>query len=238
MFRLSRIFVLTVAMVFAASCSAVLRDPPTYEFFGDATPGGDPWYDKIDEWQRRSRVEADTDVTLEAGRRLRGAQLDEKLSVKMAAYETGERRQLASRINDFSRKEGRWHYRHDKGAGPADDHWPTVSDLLETNGDDCDGLDLIAYQLLVEFGFDRTQLYRAIVRSDKGTGNHMVTLWFDAGADDPWVFDATGAVTTKMVRFSQIFGWYPVKVFNEHDQYTVDGNYRRRVPGPKPVRGR
>ena len=122
-------------------------------------------------------------------------------------------------------------------ASPADDHWPTVADLLETNGDDCDGLDLIAYQLLIEFGFDRRELYRAIVRSDKGTGNHMITLWFEGGTRDPWVFDATGAVTTEMVRFSQVFGWYPIKVFNEHTQYTVGGEYRRRAPGPAPARG-
>lgn len=224
-------------MTVVAACAAVTREAPTYEFFGPAVRDGDPWYGKIEEWQGRSRAQTAADVGLPAGRSLRGARMDEKLEVKMGAFETDARRRLAARINDWARKEGRWHYRHDRGPGPADDHWPTVSDLLESNGDDCDGLDLIAYQLLVEFGFDRSQLYRAIVASNKGSGNHMVTLWFE-DESDPWVFDATGAVTTKLVRFSQIDGWYPVKVFNDRDQYTAGGEFRRRAPGPTPVRRR
>ncbi len=91
--------------------------------------------------------------------------------------------------------------------------------VLDTNGDDCDGLDLIAYKLMRDFGFPPDQLFRAIVRRDRDRANHMVTLWFD-NRDDPWVIDSIGAVTTNVRRFSDLPGWTPTKVFNEREQYT------------------
>ena len=48
----------------------------------------------------------------------------------------------------------------------------------------------------------------------------MVTLWFE-DPHDPWVLDATGAMTFQMRRFSEIKGWTPRKVFNETEQYQV-----------------
>ncbi len=70
-----------------------------------------------------------------------------------------------------------------------------------------------------EFGFPPDQLFRAIVRRDRDGANHMVTLWFE-DRDDPWVIDATGAVTGSVRRFSDLPGWTPTKVFNEREQYT------------------
>jgi hypothetical protein len=102
----------------------------------------------------------------------------------------------------------------------ADDYWPTYSELVERNGDDCDGLDLVAYRMLQEFGFPQDQLFRGVIRRDRDRANHMVTLWFE-DPSDPWVFDATGAATNKFVRFSEVSGWTPTAVFNESDQYTV-----------------
>ncbi len=63
-------------------------------------------------------------------------------------------------------------------------------------------------------------VYRAIVRRDRDRANHMVTLWFE-DADDPWVLDATGAMTMKMRRFSELPGWTPTKMFNELEQFRV-----------------
>jgi predicted transglutaminase-like cysteine proteinase len=113
----------------------------------------------------------------------------------------------------------RRYYRWDPASqDPNFDHWPTVGGLLSTNGDDCDGLDLIAFQMLREFGFPSDRVFRAIVRRNRDQANHMVTLWFE-DRGDPWVLDATGAVTFSMVRFSQLEGWTPTKVFNDRSQY-------------------
>jgi hypothetical protein len=38
----------------------------------------------------------------------------------------------------------------------------------------------------------------------------MVTLWFE-DQKDPWVLDATSAVTFEMRRFSQLEGWTPTR---------------------------
>jgi hypothetical protein len=49
----------------------------------------------------------------------------------------------------------------------------------------------------------------------------MVTLWFE-DRDDPWVIDATGAMTREMRKFSDLPpGWLPRMMFNENEVYTV-----------------
>ncbi len=218
--KLAAGFALTL---FATSCSSVLAPAPEYDFFAlpdrASSRAADPWRGRIEDWQRRERAADDVDLRLPDDVSVRAAELDRKLSVKMAAFETGSRRKLAASIADWSRRTGRFHYKSDRGPGVSNDHWPTVGDLLASNLDDCDGLDLIAYQLLVEFGFNRADLYRAVLARRSGRGHHMVTLWFE-DESDPWVFDATGAVTTRLVRFSKIHGWVPVRVFNDREQFT------------------
>lgn len=220
--------------LFATSCSSVLAPAPEYDFFAlpdrASSRAADPWRGRIEDWQRRERAADDVDLRLPDDVSVRAAELDRKLSVKMAAFETGSRRKLAASIADWSRRTGRFHYKSDRGPGVSNDYWPTVGDLLESNLDDCDGLDLIAYQLLVEFGFNRADLYRAILARRSGRGHHMVTLWFE-DESDPWVFDATGAVTTRLVRFSKIHGWVPVRVFNDREQYTPRVRNTDKRPG-------
>jgi predicted transglutaminase-like cysteine proteinase len=144
-------------------------------------------------------------------------------------FEVEQRHALARRISEWARLKGRSHYVADHGEATRDedegvpamgDHWPTYSELVDANGDDCDGVDLIAYQLLREFGFAKDQLFRAILMRDRDRVNHMVTLWFE-DPGDPWVFDATGAATRELVRFSKVEGWTPTHIFNETAQYTV-----------------
>ena len=129
-----------------------------------------------------------------------------------------EKRRLAKKINTWSQREARRHYRIEGDQDPRKDNWPTFEELLANNGDDCDGLDLIVYGLLLDFGFQRERVYRAIVRRERDRGNHMVTLWFE-DPNDPWVLDATGAMTFSMRRFSEVEGWTPLKVFNEREQF-------------------
>jgi len=48
----------------------------------------------------------------------------------------------------------------------------------------------------------------------------MVTLWFE-DADDPWVIDPTGAMTSGMPLMSELADWVPLKVFTEDDDFSV-----------------
>jgi hypothetical protein len=226
-----RRFLVLIGLVSLACATGA--GPSRYDFFAPATAsdvsGSDPWFPKVEEWQARAVQELDTGLEIGAEPlSLRAASRSGELRLKMGAYRSEERRKLAARINGWAQQEARRHYKWDPSKDPAYDHWPTLQELLETNGDDCDGLDLIAYQLLLEFGFQRDDVYRLIVRRDRDGANHMVTLWFD-DRSDPWVLDATGALTRDMRRFSEFDGWTPTKMFNEHIQFAV-------TPHPRLVR--
>lgn len=192
-----------------------------FDWFGPALPGddADPWYPKVEEWQSRARAEGTR--LPKTDRTLRSAEFSGQLLHSMSAFRDAERRELARRIAEWTQRMARKHYRFDPGNNdPVYDRWPTVGELLANNGDDCDGLDLIAYQLLREFGFPPEQLYRAIVRRNRDNANHMVTLWFE-DPNDPWVLDATGAVTVGFRRASELPGWTPTKLFNLSEQFNV-----------------
>ena len=59
----------------------------------------------------------------------------------------------------------------------------------------------------------------------------MVTFWFE-DADDPWVIDPTGAMTSGMPRMSELPGWEPIKVFSEKRDFDVVP----RLPGAARLR--
>jgi hypothetical protein len=199
------------------ACASTPPSEPQFHFFSAALPDDDPWFEKVEEWQRRARADA---ATGSAAIRDTGITRSSLLRNKIGEFEASEKRKLARRINQWAQIQARKHYRSEPNADFDADHWPTFGELIERNGDDCDGLDLIGYQLLREFGYERDTVYRAIVRRDRDRANHMVTLWFE-DADDPWVLDATGAMTMKMRRISELPGWTPTKMFNEFDQYRV-----------------
>jgi len=71
-----------------------------------------------------------------------------------------------------------------------------------------------------EFGFGADEVYRAVVFRPSDGQHHMVTFWFE-DADDPWVIDPTGAMTSGMPRMSQVPEWSPLKVFSEDDDFSV-----------------
>jgi len=196
------------------------RGARSFDFFGPAVPNDDdvdPWYPKVAEWQGRMQREGTRLPGSE--RSIRGALQSGKLLEAMGAFRDAQRVTLAKAVTDWSQRIARRYYKWDPGNNaPEFDHWPTVGELLANNGDDCDGLDLIAFQMLREFGFPPDRIYRAIVRRDRDGAHHMVTLWFE-DVGDPWVLDATGAVTFAMRRFSQLEGWTPTKVFNDRGQF-------------------
>jgi hypothetical protein len=213
-----------MAVLVCAGCAVKGESlQPSYSFFRKADPDVDAWYWKVKEWQYRARTQrAHISATRPPGMLSAHEGLLEKqlLSTKVDAFRTDQRRALAAHITEWSRLTGRKHYDHDASTKPTDDQWPTHWELLANDGDDCDGLDLIAYELLRDFGFPLNELFRAVVRRDRDGVNHMVTLWFE-DREDPWVLDVTGAMTMKMRKFSEVRGWTPTVIFNETDQFAV-----------------
>ena len=103
--------------------------------------------------------------------------------------------------------------------GPID-HWATLEETLDRDGDDCDGLELLTFHALRDLGFKESEVYRAIVFRPEDGQHHMVTLWFE-DRQDPWVLDPTGAMTLGMPRMSSLPDWVPIKVFSDTTEYTV-----------------
>jgi predicted transglutaminase-like cysteine proteinase len=208
----------------AAGCATKSAPPePQFHFFAHNAPSDDPWFEKVSEWQSRAREDFPTASTFELRSQLMEPQLAAKsdvLGLKIAGFALEEKRQLARRINTWAQVQAHSFYKIEDDDDPAGDHWPTFGELLDNNGDDCDGLDLISYRLLLEFGYPRDRVFRAIVRRNSKRTNHMVTLWFE-DPEDPWVLDATGAMVLDVKRFSAVEGWTPTKMFNESVQYKV-----------------
>lgn len=216
-----------LALAALAGCAATGRlggGEIEFAFFNEPSETGDFWVTKVADWQRREQRDRPNTALADVATQLAKPK-SALLRVQMGQWETGERLAMAKRITLWTQAVARRHYRFDPPTDAASDPWPTTKDLLDRNGDDCDGLDLIAYELLLQFGFSRDELYRAIVKRNRDGANHMVTLWFDR-TDDPLVIDATGAVSLRLLRFSELIGWTPTALFNEREQYTP-----RRIPG-------
>jgi hypothetical protein len=191
---------------------------PAWSFFAKAP--ADVWSGKIEDWQRRQRSDRPALAEREPKASLFPAEHD-LLLAKSDAFRQRERRALATRITAFSQAEARRHYRWDPETDLASDPWPTSLELYQRDGDDCDGLDLIAYDLLLQFGFPPEELYRAVLRRERDGAHHMATLWFER-PDDPWLIDATGAISRRMARLSNVRGWTPLRVFDERAQWAVE----------------
>jgi len=196
-------------------CASRPKSWVTFKFFVEAEPG-DVWFDKVRDWQQRELEGRTTD----AERRARGADATGSLRTSFRKFAGEERRKLAQRFVAWAQEQAMIYYRFDEKQNLAGDEWPTSHDLFEQNGDDCDGLDLIAYNLLIELGFPQDDIYRAVIRRDHDGEFHMVTLWFES-PDDPWVLDTTGAMTMRMRHLSEVPGWTPAVIFNAQAHFTV-----------------
>ncbi|MBW2315488.1 MAG: hypothetical protein JRH10_15010 [Deltaproteobacteria bacterium] len=216
---LAPLLVLVAGCAFGPSTpeEAAARSP--WAFFESAPD--DLWASKITDWQLRQRRDAPVlAASPDEARRLPPDWA--LLREKSLAFEQRERRALAKRIAKFSQDEARSHFRWDPDTNLADDPWPTSLELYAQNGDDCDGLDLIAYDLLLAFGFSEAELFRVVVRRDRDGAHHMATLWFE-DPHDPWIIDATGAISRFVRRFSELPGWTPLRVFDEDEIFGVAG---------------
>jgi hypothetical protein len=221
---------LACAAAWALACAAMpVNRPPDHPGWAWFEPApGDVWAEKIADWQTRQVRDAPV-LAAEPSDPRRLPPRYARLREKSVAFENAERKALAARIAEFAQREARRHFQWDPATSLADDPWPTSLQLYTTDGDDCDGLDLIAYDLLIDFGFPREELYRVVVRRDRDGANHMATLWFE-DPDDPWVVDATGAITRWLRKFSELPGWTPLRVFDEDEMYGV--GLRRATPAP------
>jgi hypothetical protein len=214
-----------VALLATGGCASTPFSTPTpagiYDYFAAPDPE-DAWSRKIRGWQDRERKStvgagAATDDldTVESHPDLDPGRIGH-LREKYDAFRLERRRALASDVADWIQGQARAHYMPD---GPVD-HWATLRETLKSNGDDCDGLELLTFNFLLELGFPENEVFRAIVVRRTDGQHHMVTLWFE-NEDDPWVIDPTGAMTTGMPRMSDVPEWVPLKLFTEERDFTV-----------------
>lgn len=226
--RVATCLALGLLMALVGGCVTPHGMRAHYAYF-QAADAYDPWSPKITGWQSREARVSDTDE-LRAPASVSGAPeavsgKGGDLRAKYFAYRAERKRTMARELTDWIQDQAKQHYVAD---GPVD-HWATLEDTLRTNGDDCDGLELLVYHFLLDLGFGEDEVFRSIVYRPSDGQHHMVTLWFE-DANDPWVLDPTGAMTTRMIRMSDAPQWVPLKVFNEQREFTV-----QRRPLERPV---
>ena len=229
---------LGIALCLGWGCAATGGSRPiVYEYFSIPHPD-DAWSRKIELWQARERAEGLDQANavlapVAEGFKSEAATASQprgepgslaasaspplgNLREKFEAFRTGHKRALANDVAEWIQMQARDYYVAD---GPLD-HWATLEDTFRSNGDDCDGLELLVYHLLRDLGFRSDEVFRAIVYRRSDGQHHMVTLWFEDAAD-PWVIDPTGAMTFGMPRMSALPEWTPLKVFTEDEDFTV-----------------
>ena len=217
-----RLGALALVLALGPGCASELGLRVDYDYF-TLPRADDPWMRKIGQWQERERSERGdagaagpaavagaSDGPAEAERPARDLRSD------YDAFRAAQRRTLARDLARWIQTQSQDHYVPD---GPID-RWATLAETLDGNGDDCDGLELLVYRMLREFGFGDDAVYRAIVVRPADGQHHMVTLWFE-DPEDPWVIDPTGAMTTGMPRMSEVPEWVPLKVFSDSRDFTV-----------------
>jgi transglutaminase-like putative cysteine protease len=213
-------FSLAAMGLFCLSCASL---PPATEltFFVPA-PEDDPWAQKIGNWQARHE--------LDPIRQGEPPRKSSELAQEYDQFSREMRRQIAAETAAWVQARSRSYYQPDGDR----DHWATFGEVVETGRDDCDGLDMLTFQLLRRMGFGAEEIFRAIVVERPTGQHHMVTLWFEDGdRTDPFVLDPTGVVTTEMVRLSEIGSWEPIEIFDETAHYRVEP-----APGPASVAGK
>jgi hypothetical protein len=205
-----------IGLIAVGGCRSALplSTEASFRYFAQPEPD-DPWSRKIRGWQQRERSDVETPAVATEPPRVdpeeRGV-----LRSKYDSFRAERKRALALELASWIQDQSRDHYIADG----AVDHWATLEETFRTNGDDCDGLELLAFHLLRDLGFGEDEVYRAIVVRPSDGQHHMVTLWFER-SDDPWVIDPTGAMTSGMPRMSEVPGWVPLKVFSEDRDFTV-----------------
>jgi hypothetical protein len=214
-----------ITLTLCGGCLGIALGPPAYRYFVTPRPD-DAWSRKISQWQQRERdagAPAKSELSTPASVAGSGAGDDaaagaarEKLRAKFDGFLAERRRAQAREVAAWIQDVAQDHYIAD---GPID-RWATLEETFRREGDDCDGLELLTYNLLRGLGFSEDEVFRAIVFRRSDGQHHMVTFWFE-NADDPWVIDPTGAMTSGMPRMSEMHDWEPIKVFSEKRDFDV-----------------
>jgi predicted transglutaminase-like cysteine proteinase len=207
---------------------------PRYRYF-EPPPLEDFWSSKIVRWQILQQGSRRMDALGGASSGGHSRSIEEPgessgLRVKYDAFRREQKRAQAREIAAWIQDQSRVHYVSDGSV----DRWATLEETLAMNGDDCDGLELLVYNSLLELGFERSEVFRSIVYRPIDGQHHMVTLWFES-PEDPWVIDPTGAMRSGMPRMSEVDDWVPLKLFTETGEYNVVDRFPthawgRRVP--------
>ncbi len=183
----------------------------------------DPWTPKIAAWQSRERAIPDVEdlrvpeVSVSAEQTpSQVVPIPGDLRAKYFSFRAERKRAMAREVAEWIQSQAKRHY----VADGAIDHWATLEETLDGNGDDCDGLELLVFHFLRDLGFPEGEVYRAIVVRPSDGQHHMVTLWFEQETD-PWVIDPTGAMTTGMPRMSDVPEWRPIKVFSDSEEFSA-----------------
>ena len=221
------IFLAGLALALAGGCASTPLARTAYDYFAQPSPN-DPWSHKIHGWQERERFDHGEDglgpaAVAQSGQTGSEGQPSD-LRKDYEAFRAEQTRDMARQLARWIQRESREHYVPD---GPID-RWATLSETLQQNGDDCDGLELLPLNLLRELGVPRDRVFRAIVYRRSDGQHHMVTLWFE-NPDDPWVIDPTGAMTSGMPHMSEVPGWVPLKVFSETKEFSVERRWVARA---------
>ena len=200
-----------LGILFLTSCATLpTASPPTVNFFAPA-PADDPWNHKVRSWQARHHLDPAVRDEFEGKK--------SSIAIKYDRFTHSLRRKIVSDTVDWVQSQSQLHYRPDG----SEDHWATLGEVVESGGDDCDGLDLLTFVLLRRLGFGEAELYRAILVEDGTQQHHMVTLWFEElGSSDPYVLDPTGVVIEGLARLSQVPTWEPIELFDENAHYRVE----------------
>ncbi len=205
-------FSISLIGLLLVSCAPQMHPlpPVAMNFFAPAPPDN-PWSLKIQNWQARHHLDPVRNGQQPHQRSGLAAEWDE--------FSSDLRRKIAVETIGWVQEKSRRHYRADGDR----DHWATLGEVIESGKDDCDGLDLLTFELLRRMGFGKDEIYRSIVVERSSGQHHMVTLWFDRGSrEDPFVLDPTGVVTAKMVRLSTVPGWEPIEIFDEQAHFRVE----------------
>ncbi len=196
---------------------------PRYRYF-EPPPLGDFWSAKIGRWQVRQQGDQEM-VAMGIALGNPAASVEEEghdLSLR-AKYDTFRREQKRAQAREVAvwiQGQAISHYVDDGRV----DRWATLEETLAMNGDDCDGLELLVYNSLLDLGFDKSEVFRSIIYRPIDGQHHMVTLWFES-PDDPWVIDPTGAMRPGMPRMSEVEDWVPLKLFTETGEFNVIDRY-------------
>jgi hypothetical protein len=202
-------------LIVGGCATAVPADDGSLSYFTAPAPD-DAWSRKIRGWQQREQSAPAGPAPVAASPPRVDPAERGLLRNKYNDFLAGRKREVAAELATWIQEQSRDHYIPD---GPVD-HWATFEETMQNNGDDCDGLELLAYHFLRELGFREDEVYRAIVVRPSDGQHHMVTLWFES-PNDPWVIDPTGAMTSGMPHMSEVPGWKPLKVFSDKREFTV-----------------